>query len=40
MTSYWLVVTMLFYLLYYGLLGSRNVNRDIPVEDVSDPRNL
>lgn len=40
MSSYWLVVAMLFYLLYYGLLGSRNVNKDIPVEDVPDPRDL
>lgn len=40
MSSYWLVVAMLFYLLYYGLLGSRNVNTDIPVEDVPDPRDL
>lgn len=32
MNSYWLVVAMLLYLLYYGLNGSRNVNTDIPVE--------
>ena len=30
--SYWLVVAMLAYLLYYALWGSRNVNRDIPTE--------
>lgn len=40
MTSYWLVVAMLLYLLYYGMLGSRNVNKDIPVEDAPDPRTL
>lgn len=32
LTSYWLVVAMLGYLLYYSLIGYRNVNRDIPVE--------
>ena len=31
--SYWLVVAMLAYLLYYGLIGSKNVNTDIPVDD-------
>lgn len=40
MSSYWLVVAMLFYLLYYGLLGSRNVNKDIPVEEAPDFRDL
>jgi FHS family L-fucose permease-like MFS transporter len=33
LASYWLVVAMLAYLLYYGLIGSRNVNRSIPVDD-------
>lgn len=33
MASYWLVVAMLAYLLFYGLVGCRNVNKDIPVED-------
>ena len=32
MTSYWLVVAMLCYLLYYALSGSKNVNKDIPVD--------
>ena len=32
MPSYWLVVAMLAYLLYYALAGSKNVNKDIPVE--------
>ncbi len=41
MTSYWLVVAMLAYLLFYGLIGSKNVNTDIPVEeDNTDPLNL
>ena len=40
MTSYWLVVAMLAYLLFYGLVGSKNVNTDIPVDEESDPRNL
>jgi len=30
--SYWLVVAMLAYLLYYALIGCKNVNKDIPVE--------
>lgn len=29
--SYWLVVAMLIYILYYAFWGSKNVNRDIPV---------
>ncbi len=32
MGSYWLVVAMLAYILFYALVGSKNVNRDIPVE--------
>lgn len=42
MTSYWLVVAMLGYLLFYALIGCRNVNKDIPVDetDVPDPRDL
>ena len=32
MNSYWLVVAMLAYLLYYAVSGSKNVNKDIPVE--------
>ena len=32
MNSYWLVVAMLAYLLYYALFGSKNVNKDIPVD--------
>ena len=30
--SYWVVVIALVYLLYYALVGSKNVNTDIPVE--------
>lgn len=40
MASYWLVVAMLAYLLFYGLVGSKNVNTDIPVDEEIDPRNL
>ncbi|MCH5221461.1 MAG: MFS transporter [Muribaculaceae bacterium] len=32
MASYWLVIAMLAYLMYYGFAGSKNVNKDIPVE--------
>jgi len=32
MSSYWLVIAMLAYLLYYALIGCKNVNKDIPVE--------
>lgn len=31
--SYWLVVGMLGYLLFYSLSGSKNVNKDIPVSE-------
>ncbi len=31
MASYWLVIAMLCYILYYALVGCKNVNRDIPV---------
>ena len=30
--SYWLLIACLGYLLYYALIGSKNVNQDIPVE--------
>lgn len=32
MTSYWVVIAGLAYLLYYALIGSKNVNKDIPVD--------
>jgi len=31
-SSFWVVVAGLAYLLYYALIGSKNVNKDIPVE--------
>ncbi|MEI6554046.1 MAG: MFS transporter [Paludibacter sp.] len=30
--SYWVMFVCLAYMLYYGLIGSKNVNKDIPVE--------
>lgn len=30
--SYWVMFACLAYMLYYGLIGSKNVNKDIPVE--------
>ncbi len=30
--SYWLIILMLAYLLYYALIGCKNVNKDIPVD--------
>lgn len=33
--SYWVVIIALAFLLYYALIGSRNVNTDIPVDTVS-----
>ena len=32
MASYWLIIACLAYLLYYGLAGCKNVNKDIPVD--------
>jgi len=32
MNSYWLVIAMLAYLLFYALVGSKNVNKDIKVD--------
>lgn len=32
MASYWLIVALLLYLLFYALAGSKNVNKDIPVD--------
>ncbi len=31
MTSYWLVIAMIAYILFFALVGSKNVNKDIPV---------
>ena len=33
MSSYLLVLAMLVYILYYSLIGSKNVNTDIPVDE-------
>ena len=30
--SYWLIIAMLAYILFYALIGCKNVNKDIPVE--------
>lgn len=42
--SYWLVIAMLAYLLFYAVSGCKNVNTDIPVNDEAemknDPRDL
>lgn len=32
MTSYWVIIAALAYLLFYGLVGCKNVNKDISVE--------
>jgi FHS family L-fucose permease-like MFS transporter len=32
MSSYWLIIAALAYMLFYGLAGCKNVNKDIPVE--------
>ncbi len=32
LTSYWLVIAMLVYMLYYALIGCKNVNKDIKVD--------
>lgn len=32
LTSYWVIVAGLAYMLYYAVIGSKNVNKDIPVE--------
>ncbi len=42
MVSYWLVIAMLAYLFFYGTVGCKNVNTDIPVteDQAPDPRDL
>ncbi|MFV0365179.1 MAG: hypothetical protein ACK5JS_01585 [Mangrovibacterium sp.] len=32
MTSYWVIVALLLFLVYYALVGCKNVNKDIPVD--------
>ncbi len=36
LSSYWVVFICLGYLFFYAVIGSRNVNRNISVEDVDD----
>ncbi|MDO4163088.1 MAG: MFS transporter [Bacteroides sp.] len=31
-TSYWLIIAMLAFILYYSVIGCKNVNKDIPVD--------
>jgi len=33
MDSYWVIIAGLAFLLYYALIGSKNVNTDIPVNE-------
>ena len=33
LSSYWVIIAGLAYMLFYALVGSKNVNKDIPVED-------
>ena len=33
LASYWVIVVALVYMFYYALVGSKNVNKDIPVND-------
>lgn len=39
-SSYWLIFAMLVYIFFYSFSGSKNVNTDIPVDEVPDARNL
>lgn len=39
-SSYWLILAMLAYIFFYSFSGSKNVNTDIPVDEVPDARNL
>ena len=32
MASYWVILAAVAYILYYALIGCKNVNKDIPVE--------
>ena len=36
--SYWLVFAMVAYIFYYALIGSKNVNKDIPVDIVEETK--
>ena len=38
LSSYWVIIAGLAYMLFYALVGSKNVNKDIPVDEtMSDP---
>ncbi len=39
LTSYWVVLACAAYILFYALVGSKNVNTDIPVDEETDARN-
>lgn len=39
-SSYWLILAMLVYIFFYSFSGSKNVNPEIPVDEVPDARNL
>ena len=32
LASYWVIIAMIAYILFYALAGCKNVNKDIPVE--------
>ena len=38
--SYWLVFAMVAYIFYYALVGCKNVNTDIPVDDINEDQVL
>lgn len=38
--SYWLVFAMVAYILYYAVIGSKNVNTNIPVDEVNEDQVL
>ena len=38
--SYWLVFAMVAYILYYAVIGSKNVNTDIPVDELNEDQVL
>ena len=37
MASYWVIIAALAYLLYYGLVGCKNVNKDLSLIHISEP---
>ena len=34
LNSYWVMFFCLAYMLFYGLIGSKNVNKDIPIDNI------